>query len=75
MCQEMFFYNFGDGNLAAGQRLKYATYRDSWSERSFPRSATAIHSVSVNRTHNLPIVRGTLPLNYRRPSEIFVANT
>jgi len=32
------------------------------------------HSVSVHRTHNLPIERWTLPLSYRRASEIFVAN-
>jgi len=32
-----------------------------------------IHSVAVNRTHNLPIESRTLPLSYRRPSEICVA--
>jgi len=46
----------------------------SWAEGSCPRSATTSHSVSVNRTHNLPIERRTRPLGYRRPSEIFVAN-
>jgi len=34
----------------------------------------AIHSVSVNWTHNLPIERRTLSLSYRRRSEISVAN-
>jgi len=29
--------------------------------------------VAVNRTHNLPIESRTLPLSYRRPSEICVA--
>jgi len=30
--------------------------------------------VSVNWTHNLPLERRTLPLSYRRRSEIFVTN-
>ena len=34
--------------------------RGDWGERSCPRSATAIHSVAVNRTHNLPTGRRTL---------------
>jgi len=37
-----------------------ASYRGSWSERSCPRSATALHSVSVNWTHNLPVLRRKL---------------
>jgi len=43
-----------------GQRRKYVPYRGSWGERSFPRSTTAIHSVAVDRTPNLPIERRTL---------------
>jgi len=34
-----------------------ASYRGSWGEWSCPRGATALHSVSVNWTHNLPIER------------------
>jgi len=37
----------------------------------FPKSATAIHSVAVDRTLNPPIERRT---NHRRPNEIFIAN-
>jgi len=66
----MFIYNFLRRQLVAYQRLKHASYRGSWGARSHPRSATAIRSVAVNRTHNLPIEKRTLPLDYRRPSEI-----
>jgi len=37
--------------------LRMAPHRD---ERSCPRGVMAFHSVSVNWTHNLPIVRRTL---------------
>jgi len=37
------------------QRLNCTSCRRGWSERSCPRSATAIHSVAVERTPNLPI--------------------
>jgi len=37
-----------------------ASCRGSWGERSYPRSSTALHSVSVNWTHNLPIDRWSL---------------
>ena len=52
-----------------------ASYRGSWGERSCPRGSTALQSVSVNCTLNLPIERRTLRLSYRHPSEIFFANT
>jgi len=39
--------------LAAGQSLKFASCRGGWDEPSYPRSATAIHSVAVDRTPNL----------------------
>jgi len=37
----------------------------------FPKKATAIHSVAVDRTLNSPIERRT---NHRRHNKIFVAN-
>jgi len=46
--------------LAAGQSLNCASCWGDWGERSCPRSATAIHSVAVDRTPNLPIRRRTL---------------
>ena len=46
--------------LAAGRSLNCASCRGDWGERSFPRSTTAIHSVAVDRTPNLPIERLTL---------------
>jgi len=58
--KKILFLWFWWRQLAACRRLKYASYRGSWGERSCPRSATAIHSVSVNRTNNLPIERWTL---------------
>ena len=61
-----FFYLFWRRQLAACQRLKYASYRGSLGARYCPRSTTASHSVSVNWTHNLPIERWTLPLGYLR---------
>jgi len=36
----------------------------------FPKSATAIHSVAMDRTTNPPIERQT---SHRRPNEMFVA--
>jgi len=54
MCQETFFYDFGDSN--SGMRLpESSSYQGSCGERSCPRGATVFHSVSVNWTHNLPI--------------------
>jgi len=46
--------------LVAGRSLKFASCRGGWGERSCPRSATAIHSVFVDQTPNLPIGRRTL---------------
>ena len=74
MCQEMFSYDFGDGNYLHASVLKYASYRGSLSKRSYPRSTTASLAVSVNWTHSLLFERRTLSLGYRRSSEIFVAN-
>jgi len=48
--------------LAASPRLKYASHWGSWGECSCRWSATAIHSVSVNRTRNLPVESRTLIL-------------
>jgi len=45
--------------LTAGRSLKFASYRGGWGERSFPRSATEIPSVVVDRIPNLPIGRRT----------------
>jgi len=41
--------------MAAGRSLNIVPCRSVWGERSCPRSATAIHSVAVGRTSNLPI--------------------
>ena len=46
--------------LAAGRTLEFASCRGVWGERFCPRSATAIHSVAVDRTPNLSIGRRTL---------------
>jgi len=35
----------------------FAWHRGSWGERSYPRGATALHTVSVIWTHNLLIER------------------
>jgi len=40
---------------AVGCRLNSASWPGGWGDRSCPRNATVIHSVAVNRTHNLPI--------------------
>ena len=44
----------------AGWSLNCASWQDGWGEHSCPRSATAIDSVAVDRTPNLPIERRTL---------------
>ena len=46
--------------LAVGPSLNCASCQGSWDERSCPRSTTAIHSVGVDGTHNLPVERWTL---------------
>jgi len=46
--------------LAAGLSLNCASYWGGWGERSCPRSVTAIHSVALDRTPNLPFGRRTL---------------
>ena len=58
----LFFFvvNFWRRQLAAGLSLNCASCRGNWGECSFPRSATAIHSVAVDRTPNLPTGRRTL---------------
>jgi len=55
---------------AVSQRLNYFSCRGSWGEH-FPKSATAIHSVAVDRTGNLPIERQT---SHLRSNEMFDAN-
>ena len=55
-----FLLNFWWRQLAAGRSLDWASSRGGWDERSCPRSATAIHSVAVDRTPDLPIWRWTL---------------
>ena len=57
--KKCFFYDFGDSSSGMPM-TEIASYRGSWGERSYPRGATAFHSVSVNRTHNLPNVRRIL---------------
>jgi len=55
----MFFHDFGDSN--SGMPLpEIASYRGSWGERSYPTGASAFHSMSMNLTHNLPIMRRTI---------------
>jgi len=57
--RKVFFNDFGDSK--GGMPLpEISSYRGSWGERSCPRGAMALHSVSINWTHNLPIVRRTL---------------
>ena len=46
--------------LGTGRSLKSASCQGKWGERSCPRSATAIPSVTVDRTPNLPVRRRTL---------------
>jgi len=48
-----------------------AFHRGSWVERSCPMGATALYSVSVNWTHNLPIERRNFTTELSPPSEIF----
>jgi len=64
-CVKKCFYDFGDSNSGMSMP-EIVSYRGGWGERSCPRGATAFHSVSVKWTHNLPTVRRTLPLSYRR---------
>jgi len=58
--------------LAAGQSLKIASCRGGWGVRTCSRSATAIHSMAVDWTPNLPNERWTL--YYRRPWLIVSCN-
>jgi len=60
--QVTFLFVFWWRQLATGRSLKFASFRGGWSERSCPRSATANHSVAVDRTRNLREV-DTLPLS------------
>jgi len=54
--------------LAAGLILKFDSCRGGWAERSRLSSATAIHSVAVDRTPNLPTESRKLSCYiYRRP--------
>lgn len=46
--------------LAVGRSLKYDSWQIGWGECSWFRSSTAIHSVAVSRTSNLPGERQTL---------------
>jgi len=56
-----YLVNFGDGNWRhAGHSLNCASCWGGCGESSFPRSATTIHSVAVDRIPNLPIGRRTL---------------
>jgi len=59
-CANNFFLSFWRRRLAACQRRKYVSHLGSLGERSFPRSATAIHSVAVDRAPNLSVERRTL---------------
>ena len=58
--QKSFLLIFWWRKLAAGRNLSVASCRGGWGERSSPRRATAIHTVSVDRPPNLPIERRTL---------------
>jgi len=46
--------------MTAGRSLNCASCRGGWGKRSCPKSATAIHSVAVDRPSNFPIERRTL---------------
>ena len=52
------FFKIWWRQLAEGRSLKYAW--GSWGERYRPRNATAIHSVAVDRTPNLPNEKRTV---------------
>ena len=54
------FVNFWWRRLVTDRSLNCASCRGGWGEHSCPRSATAIHSMTVDRTPNLPIERQTL---------------
>jgi len=53
MCKEIVFIILATAISVI--RMPEIAYRGSWGERSCPRGATALHSVSVNWTHNLTI--------------------
>ena len=55
-----FICKFRWWQLAEGRSLNCASCQGDWSERSCPRSASAIPSVVVDQTPNLPIERRTL---------------
>jgi len=55
-------------DVTSAKSLNNPSCRVGWSERSCPRSATAIPSVAVDRTPNLPIGRRTLYHWANRPS-------
>jgi len=46
--------------MKVSRRLNCAPFRGVWDERSCARSATAIHSVAVDRTCSLPVETQTL---------------
>ena len=57
--KQWFFICLWWRQLAAGLSMKCASCRGGWGERSYPRNVTAIHSVAVGGTPNLPIKRRT----------------
>ena len=56
MCQEIFFIILARA-ISGIPMPEFACYRDSWGERSCRSGTTALHSVSVNWTRNLPTER------------------
>jgi len=56
MCQEIFFIILATA-ISGIPMSEIASYRGSWGERSCPRGAAVLHSVSVNWTHNHSIER------------------
>jgi len=56
MCQEIFSVTLATA-ISVIPMPEIASYRGSWGKRSCPRGATALHSVAVNWTHNLPTER------------------
>jgi len=56
----VYFFRFWWRQFAKGRSLKFASCRGDWCESSCPRSVTAIPSVAVDRTPNLPFGRRTL---------------
>jgi len=67
MCQEMSFFNFGDGKPTP--ELRFLPGRLRWA--LLPKSAAVIHSAVADRTPKPPIERRT---SHRRPKEMLVAN-